>query len=88
MSRLEARPAPRLRRIGGEYPGAPPLARPTYNRPQRCTIRSKGGPATVPTYDKFIEPILRYLASRPQGAVARETQSEAQSSMTDDVTVL
>ena len=46
------------------------------------------GLVPVPTYDKFIEPILRYLASRPQGAVARETQSEAQSSMTDDVTVL
>lgn len=42
----------------------------------------------VPTYDKFIAPILRYLASRPQGAVAREAQSETQSSMTDDVTVL
>lgn len=26
----------------------------------------------VPTYDKFIEPILRYLASRPDGAPARD----------------
>jgi restriction system protein len=26
----------------------------------------------VPTYDKFIEPILRYLASRPNGAAAKD----------------
>ncbi|HEY5962235.1 MAG TPA: restriction endonuclease [Polyangiaceae bacterium] len=26
----------------------------------------------VPTYDKFIEPILRYLAAQPEGAPARE----------------
>ncbi|MCV5341113.1 hypothetical protein OFC87_29735, partial [Escherichia coli] len=23
---------------------------------------------TVPTYDKFIEPVLRYLATKPEGA--------------------
>lgn len=27
---------------------------------------------TVPTYDKFIEPMLRYLASHPSGTLARE----------------
>lgn len=27
----------------------------------------------VPTYDKFIEPILRYLAAHPDGALARDT---------------
>lgn len=26
---------------------------------------------TVPTYDKFIEPILRYRAGHPDGALAR-----------------
>lgn len=26
----------------------------------------------IPTYDKFIEPVLRYLAQRPDGALARE----------------
>ncbi|HHU7851684.1 TPA: hypothetical protein ACULEA_005131, partial [Escherichia coli] len=25
---------------------------------------------TVPTYDKFIEPVLRYLATKPEGAAA------------------
>ena len=27
---------------------------------------------TVPTYDQFIEPLLRFLASRPEGAAARD----------------
>ena len=35
----------------------------------------------VPTYDKFIEPILRYLASRPQGAVARDAHEAAASTL-------
>jgi len=26
----------------------------------------------VPTYDKFIEPILRYLAAHPDGGTARQ----------------
>jgi restriction system protein len=32
---------------------------------------------TVPTYDRFIEPILRYLAEHPQGAPAREAHEAA-----------
>jgi len=32
---------------------------------------------TVPTYDKFIEPILRYLASKPGGALARDAHEAA-----------
>lgn len=32
---------------------------------------------TVPTYDKFIEPILRYLASHPEGALARDAHEAA-----------
>ena len=31
----------------------------------------------VPTYDKFIEPLLRFLASRPDGAPAREAHEAA-----------
>lgn len=31
----------------------------------------------VPTYDKFIEPILRYLAGNPDGALARDTHEAA-----------
>lgn len=31
----------------------------------------------VPTYDQFIEPILRYLAAHPQGALAREAHEAA-----------
>jgi restriction system protein len=31
----------------------------------------------VPTYDKFIEPLLRYLASRPEGASTRDTYEAA-----------
>lgn len=31
----------------------------------------------VPTYDKFVEPILRYLASRPEGAVGRDAHEAA-----------
>src|SRR5688572_8512844 len=32
---------------------------------------------TVPTYDKFIEPILRYLAAKPGGAPARDAHEAA-----------
>lgn len=32
---------------------------------------------TVPTYDKFIEPILRYLAGHPDGALARDAHEAA-----------
>ena len=32
---------------------------------------------TVPTYDRFIEPILRFLAEHPQGAPAREAHEAA-----------
>lgn len=31
----------------------------------------------VPSYDKFIEPILRFLASRPEGALARDAHEAA-----------
>lgn len=31
----------------------------------------------VPTYDKFIEPILRFLATKPEGAPAREAHEAA-----------
>jgi restriction system protein len=31
----------------------------------------------VPTYDKFVEPILRYLASRPAGAPAKDAHEAA-----------
>ena len=31
----------------------------------------------VPTYDKFIEPILRYLAAHPEGALARDVHDAA-----------
>jgi restriction system protein len=32
---------------------------------------------SVPTYDKFIEPVLRFLGSRPQGTIAREAHEAA-----------
>jgi restriction system protein len=32
---------------------------------------------TVPTYDKFIEPVLRFLATRPSGTLAREAHEAA-----------
>ncbi|MCM2251126.1 MAG: restriction endonuclease [Ramlibacter sp.] len=32
---------------------------------------------TVPTYDKFIEPVLRYLAANPNGALARDAHEAA-----------
>ena len=32
---------------------------------------------TVPTYDRFIEPLLRFLAGRPDGALAREAHEAA-----------
>lgn len=31
----------------------------------------------IPTYDKFIEPILRYLAAKPSGALARDAHEAA-----------
>lgn len=31
----------------------------------------------IPTYERFIEPILRYLASQPQGATARDVHAAA-----------
>jgi restriction system protein len=31
----------------------------------------------VPTYDKFIEPILRYLSDHPDGAPARDVHEAA-----------
>jgi hypothetical protein len=30
----------------------------------------------VPTYDQFIDPLLRFLARHPEGAVARRSVSE------------
>lgn len=35
----------------------------------------------IPTYDKFIEPVLRYLASRPDGALARDVYEAAASAL-------
>ena len=32
---------------------------------------------TVPTYDRFIEPILRFLATHPEGATAKEAHEAA-----------
>ena len=32
---------------------------------------------SVPTYDQFIEPILRFLAARPEGATASEAHEAA-----------
>ena len=31
----------------------------------------------VPTYDRFIEPVLRYLAAHPDGATARDVHDGA-----------
>ncbi|MGJ7557255.1 winged helix-turn-helix domain-containing protein [Variovorax sp. RB3P1] len=31
----------------------------------------------VPTYDKFIEPVLRFLAAKPNGALARDAHEAA-----------
>lgn len=39
--------------------------------------RDHGTDMTVPTYDKFIEPVLRFLAARPDGALAREVHEAA-----------
>lgn len=36
----------------------------------------------VPTYDKFIEPILRYLAAKPGGALARDAHEAAAQALT------
>lgn len=35
----------------------------------------------VPTYDKFVEPILRYLAAHPAGALARDAHEAAANSL-------
>ncbi len=35
----------------------------------------------VPTYDQFIEPILRYLAAHPEGAAARDVHEAAASAL-------
>ncbi|XXL03675.1 hypothetical protein ACR52E_004062 [Serratia marcescens] len=32
---------------------------------------------SVPTYDQFIEPVLRFLATKPEGALARDVQDAA-----------
>ncbi len=32
---------------------------------------------SVPTYDQFIEPILRFLAAHPEGAMAGEAHEAA-----------
>lgn len=32
---------------------------------------------SVPTYDQFIEPVLRFLATKPEGAPARDVQDAA-----------
>ena len=39
---------------------------------------------TVPTYDKFIEPVLRYLATKPEGAAARDVHEAAAESLPAD----
>lgn len=38
----------------------------------------------VPTYDKFIEPILRYLAANPEGALARNVHEAAATALNLD----
>ena len=38
----------------------------------------------VPTYDQFIEPILRFLAEHPEGATARDTHEAAADSLSLD----
>jgi restriction system protein len=35
----------------------------------------------VPTYDKFMAPILRYLAAHPDGAAARDVHDAAASAL-------
>ena len=35
----------------------------------------------LPTYEKFIEPILRYLAVHPEGAAARDAHEAAAMSL-------
>ncbi|HEO9033767.1 TPA: hypothetical protein QIF53_002082 [Serratia marcescens] len=32
---------------------------------------------SVPTYNQFIEPVLRFLATKPEGALARDVQDAA-----------
>ncbi|PZQ76956.1 MAG: restriction endonuclease [Variovorax paradoxus] len=39
---------------------------------------------TVPTYDRFIEPILRYLSVHPKGAVARDVHEAAADALNVD----
>lgn len=49
------------------------------SRASKLVYAERGDTAdmAVPTYDKFIEPILRYLASRPDGALARDAHEAA-----------
>jgi restriction system protein len=44
----------------------------------KCASESwRHTPMPVPTYDHFIEPILRYLADHPDGAPARDVHEAA-----------
>jgi len=44
----------------------------------RGRLRTSSWPSlTIPTYDRFIEPILRYLAKHPEGALARDAHEAA-----------
>lgn len=36
---------------------------------------------SIPSYDQFIEPILRFLAAHPDGAAAREAMEAAASAL-------
>lgn len=38
----------------------------------------------VPTYDKFIEPLLRFLANKPDGILARDAHEAAADSLSLD----
>ena len=53
----------------------PPLSCSSHRRLDACS----GGQLTmaVPTYDRFIEPLLRYLAQHPDGALARDAHEAA-----------
>lgn len=41
------------------------------------SVRLTTSEMPVPTYNKFIEPVLRYLASRPEGAAAKDVHEAA-----------
>jgi restriction system protein len=36
---------------------------------------------TIPTYDQFIEPVIRFLQKHPEGVVARDVQEAAADSL-------